>query len=204
MYVKDGIHSRKTYMTVNIKDALAEKEADSKPIAGATAAVTVSVEETAARKGKVERATELGISVAHEVNKGMVYLVGAGPGDEDLMTRKGLKLLREADVVVYDNLASSSLLNEVRDDAELIYAGKRSSNHHLKQYETNELLVKLALEGKNVVRLKGGDPYIFGRGGEEGQELREAGVDFEIVPGISSSYSVPAYCLSLIHISIIP
>lgn len=165
MYVKDGIHSRKTYMTVNIEG-----------------------------KSKVEIATELGINVAHEVNKGMVYLVGAGPGDEDLMTRKGLRLLREADVVVYDNLASSSLLNEVRDDAELIYAGKRSSNHHLKQYETNELLVKLALEGKNVVRLKGGDPYIFGRGGEEGQELREAGVDFEVVPGISSSYSVPAYC----------
>ena len=169
MYVKDGIHSRKTYMTVNIVGAVSGKS-------------------------KVETATELGINVAHEVNKGMVYLVGAGPGDEDLMTRKGLKLLREADVVVYDNLASSSLLNEVRDDAELIYAGKRSSNHHLKQYETNELLVKLALEGKNVVRLKGGDPYIFGRGGEEGQELREAGVDFEIVPGISSSYSVPAYC----------
>ena len=165
MYVKDGIHSRKTYMTVNIEE-----------------------------KNKVEIATELGIKVAHEVNKGMVYLVGAGPGDEDLLTRKGLRLLREADVVVYDNLASSSLLNEVRDDAELIYAGKRSSNHHLKQYETNELLVKLALEGKNVVRLKGGDPYIFGRGGEEGQELREAGVDFEVVPGISSSYSVPAYC----------
>ena len=165
MYVKDGIHSRKTYMTVNVEE-----------------------------KNKVEIATELGIKVAHEVNKGMVYLVGAGPGDEDLLTRKGLRLLREADVVVYDNLASSSLLNEVRDDAELIYAGKRSSNHHLKQYETNELLVKLALEGKNVVRLKGGDPYIFGRGGEEGQELREAGVDFEVVPGISSSYSVPAYC----------
>ncbi len=165
MYVKDGIHSRKTYMTENVEE-----------------------------KNKVEIATELGIKVAHEVNKGMVYLVGAGPGDEDLLTRKGLRLLREADVVVYDNLASSSLLNEVRDDAELIYAGKRSSNHHLKQYETNELLVKLALEGKNVVRLKGGDPYIFGRGGEEGQELREAGVDFEVVPGISSSYSVPAYC----------
>ena len=169
MYVKDGIHSRKTYMTINIKD-------------------------TIERKSKVEIATQLGVNVAHEVNKGMVYLVGAGPGDEDLMTRKGLRLLREADVVVYDNLASSSLLNEVRDDAELIYAGKRSSNHHLKQYETNELLVKLALEGKNVVRLKGGDPYIFGRGGEEGQQLREAGIDFEVVPGISSSYSVPAYC----------
>ena len=197
MYVKDGIHSRKTYMTVNIEDAIAKKDTDSKPEAGAAVAATVSVEEADKKvtgKSKVEVATELGIQVAHEVNKGMVYLVGAGPGDEDLMTRKGLRLLREADVVVYDNLASSSLLNEVRDDAELIYAGKRSSNHHLKQYETNELLVKLALEGKNVVRLKGGDPYIFGRGGEEGQELREAGVDFEVVPGISSSYSVPAYC----------
>ena len=165
MYVKDGIHSKKTYMTVS-----AEGE------------------------NRVETAKKLGMDVAQEVNKGMVYLVGAGPGDEDLLTRKGLRLLRQADVVVYDNLASSSLLNEVRDDAELIYAGKRSSNHHLKQYETNELLVKLALEGKNVVRLKGGDPYIFGRGGEEGQELREAGIDFEVVPGISSSYSVPAYC----------
>lgn len=165
MYVKDGIHSKKTYMTIS-----AEGE------------------------DRVKTAENLGNCVAQEVNKGMVYLVGAGPGDEDLLTRKGLRLLREADVVVYDNLASSSLLNEVRDDAELIYAGKRSSNHHLKQYETNELLVKLALEGKNVVRLKGGDPYIFGRGGEEGQELREAGVDFEVVPGISSSYSVPAYC----------
>lgn len=165
MYVKDGIHSKKTYMTIS-----AEGE------------------------DRVKTAENLGKCVAQEVNKGMVYLVGAGPGDDDLLTRKGLRLLREADVVVYDNLASSSLLNEVRDDAELIYAGKRSSNHHLKQYETNELLVKLALEGKNVVRLKGGDPYIFGRGGEEGQELREAGVDFEVVPGISSSYSVPAYC----------
>lgn len=165
MYVKDGIHSKKTYMTVS-----------------------------ADGENRVEMAKKLGVDVAQEVNKGMVYLVGAGPGDEDLLTRKGLRLLREADVVVYDNLASSSLLNEARDDAELIYAGKRSSNHHLKQYETNELLVKLALEGKNVVRLKGGDPYIFGRGGEEGQELREAGVDFEVVPGISSSYSVPAYC----------
>ena len=120
--------------------------------------------------------------------------MGAGPGDEDLMTRKGLKVLREADVVVYDSLASSSLLNEVRDDAELIFAGKRSSHHFKKQYETNQLLIDLAKEGKNVVRLKGGDPYIFGRGGEEGQELRAAGVDFVVVPGISSSYSVPAYC----------
>ena len=142
----------------------------------------------------LEAAIQLGKDIAGEVNKGIVYLVGAGPGDEDLMTRKGLKVLREADVVVYDSLASSSLLNEVRDDAELIFAGKRSSHHFKKQYETNQLLIDLAKEGKNVVRLKGGDPYIFGRGGEEGQELRAAGVDFVVVPGISSSYSVPAYC----------
>ncbi len=169
MYVKDGIHGKKSVRSVEIPEGATYLE-------------------------KKELAGQLGKDIACDVNKGMVYLVGAGPGDEDLLTRKGLRLIRQADVVVYDNLASSSLLNEVRDDAELIYAGKRSSNHHLKQYETNELLVKLALEGKNVVRLKGGDPYIFGRGGEEGQELREAGVDFEVVPGISSSYSVPAYC----------
>lgn len=165
MYAKDGVHKRRAYQTTQA-DGTHDQEI----------------------------ARKLGENVAKEVGKGMVYLVGAGPGDEDLLTRKGLNVLREADVVVYDSLASSSLLNEVREDAELIYAGKRSSHHHLKQYETNQLLIDLALQGKNVVRLKGGDPYIFGRGGEEGEELREAGVDFVVVPGVSSSYSVPAYC----------
>ncbi len=165
MFVKDGVHLRRAHMDI-----------------------------AADAPDMLEAATQLGKDIAGEVNKGIVYLVGAGPGDEDLMTRKGLKVLREADVVVYDSLASSSLLNEVRDDAELIFAGKRSSHHFKKQYETNQLLIDLAKEGKNVVRLKGGDPYIFGRGGEEGQELRAAGVDFVVVPGISSSYSVPAYC----------
>lgn len=165
MFVKDGVHLRRAHMDI-----------------------------AADAQDMLEAATQLGKDIAGEVNKGIVYLVGAGPGDEDLMTRKGLKVLREADVVVYDSLASSSLLNEVRDDAELIFAGKRSSHHFKKQYETNQLLIDLAKEGKNVVRLKGGDPYIFGRGGEEGQELRAAGVDFVVVPGISSSYSVPAYC----------
>ena len=146
------------------------------------------------REDAMEKASLLGADIARELNRGKVYLVGAGPGDEDLLTRKGLKVLRESDVIVYDSLASDSLLNEIRDDAELIYAGKRSSHHHLRQFETNELLIELARQGKTVCRLKGGDPFIFGRGGEEGQELREAGVDFEIVPGISSSYSVPAYC----------
>ncbi len=143
---------------------------------------------------RLEIAEQLGADLARELNQGKVYLVGGGPGDEDLITRKALQVLRTADVIVYDSLASDSLLNEIRDDAELVYAGKRSSHHYLKQYETNELLVKLAQDGKNVVRLKGGDPYIFGRGGEEGEILRSAGVEFEVVPGISSSYAVPSYC----------
>ncbi len=141
----------------------------------------------------METAGKAGEEAAFAVNPGKVWLTGAGPGDEDLITKKAWNLLKEADVVVYDSLAPDSLLNIVRDDAELIYAGKRSSHHHLKQYETNDLLVHLARQGKKVVRLKGGDPFIFGRGGEEGQELREAGVEFEIVPGVSSSSAVPAY-----------
>ena len=181
MFVKDGVHLRRAHL-----------EAD------AAQEMTGQVDETGRGIGTVDEAqrvaARLGRDIAREVNKGIVYLVGAGPGDEDLITRKALQVLREADVVVYDSLASSSLLNEVRDDAELIFAGKRSSHHFKKQYETNQLLIDLAKEGKNVVRLKGGDPYIFGRGGEEGQELRAAGVDFVVVPGVSSSYSVPAYC----------
>lgn len=135
----------------------------------------------------------LGKQMAAQVRKGKVWLLGAGPGDTALLTEKCLHCLRTADVIVYDNLVSASLLNEARPDAELIYAGKRASNHHLKQEETNELLVKKALEGKNIARLKGGDPFIFGRGGEEAQELRKAGIEFEIVPGVSSSYAAAAY-----------
>ena len=181
MFVKDGVHLRRAHLETD-----------------ASQEMTGQVDETGRGIGTVDAAqrvaARLGRDIAREVNKGIVYLVGAGPGDEDLITRKALQVLREADVVVYDSLASSSLLNEVRDDAELIFAGKRSSHHFKKQYETNQLLIDLAKEGKNVVRLKGGDPYIFGRGGEEGQELRAAGVDFVVVPGVSSSYSVPAYC----------
>lgn len=135
----------------------------------------------------------LGRQMAAQVRKGKVWLLGAGPGDTSLLTEKCLHCLRTADVIVYDNLVSASLLNEASPDAELIYAGKRASNHHLKQEETNELLVKKALEGKNIARLKGGDPFIFGRGGEEAQELRKAGIEFEIVPGVSSSYAAAAY-----------
>jgi uroporphyrin-III C-methyltransferase len=121
---------------------------------------------------------------------GKVYLVGAGPGDPGLMTVKGLELLRAADTVVYDALANHVLLDECKN-AELIDAGKRGGNHTLRQFETNALLVKLAQEGKTVVRLKGGDPFMFGRGAEEAEELRKAGVEVHVVPGISSTISVP-------------
>lgn len=140
-----------------------------------------------------ENAKRLGLQLAAQVKNGMVYLVGAGPGDISLASKKALELVRTADVIVYDNLISASFSNEIRDDAEFIYAGKRASNHHLKQEEINRLLIQQALEGNMVVRLKGGDPFIFGRGAEEAEALKEAGIPFEIVPGISSSYAVPAY-----------
>ena len=125
------------------------------------------------------------------MSEGKVYLVGAGPGDPGLFTIKGMELLRKADVVMYDALANPDLLKECKEGAELIDAGKRGGNHHLKQWETNELLVKYAKEGKTVVRLKGGDPFLFGRGAEEAEELRKAGADVHVVPGVSSSISVP-------------
>lgn len=122
---------------------------------------------------------------------GKVYLVGAGPGDPGLFTIKGLELLRKADVVMYDALANPELLKECRPDVEVIDAGKRARDHHLSQWQTNELLVKYAKEGKLVVRLKGGDPFLFGRGAEEAEELRKAGAEVHVVPGVSSSISVP-------------
>lgn len=122
---------------------------------------------------------------------GKVYLAGAGPWDERLVTEGCVSVLRLADTVVYDNLVNPSILRYA-PDAELIYAGKRAGNHHLPQEEINALLVRLAKEGKTVVRLKGGDPYVFGRGGEEVRTLIENGVDFEVISGVSSCYGVPS------------
>lgn len=139
------------------------------------------------------QAEALGRELAAKLCQGKVWLAGAGPGDRNLVTNRCLSCIREADVIVYDSLATDSLLNEAGRDAELIYAGKRASSHHLKQEETNALLIRMAKEGKKVVRLKGGDPFIFGRGGEEAQELLEAGIEYEIVPGVSSCYGAPAY-----------
>jgi len=127
------------------------------------------------------------------VKIGKVYLVGAGPGDPKLITLKGYESIKKADVIVYDRLAHPSLLNHAREDAEKIYVGKLPDRHTLQQEEINLLLVHKALEGKIVTRLKGGDPSIFGRVGEEAQELAKNKVPFEIVPGITSAIAVPAY-----------
>ncbi|MCQ2071217.1 MAG: uroporphyrinogen-III C-methyltransferase [archaeon] len=122
---------------------------------------------------------------------GKVYLIGAGPGDTGLITVKGLQALREADVVFYDALSSPELLKECKEGAELIDAGKRAADHHLKQWQTNDLLVEYANKGLVVARLKGGDPFLFGRGAEEAEKLRKAGVEVHVIPGVSSSISVP-------------
>src|SRR5690349_24506986 len=125
--------------------------------------------------------------------KGMVYLVGAGPGDAGLLTLRGAELLRRADVVVYDALVNQELLHLAPKSAEIIYGGKRAKGPVVPQENLNRLLIDKAREGKIVVRLKGGDPYVFGRGGEEAEELADAGVAFEVVPGVSSFVAVPNY-----------
>ena len=125
--------------------------------------------------------------------KGTVYLVGAGPGDAGLLTLRGAELLARADVVVYDALVNTDLLRLAPREAEVIYGGKRARDHALTQEQLNEMLVAKAREGKCVVRLKGGDPYVFGRGAEEAEELEKAGIAFEVVPGISSIVAGPNY-----------
>lgn len=124
---------------------------------------------------------------------GKVYLVGAGPGDPDLITVKGLRCLQNADVILYDRLVNPELLKHAKEGAKLVYCGKLPNYHTMKQETINQFLVKYAKRGLQVVRLKGGDPFVFGRGGEEGEECRKHDVPFEVVPGITAGIAASAY-----------
>ena len=127
------------------------------------------------------------------MSKGKVYLVGAGPGDPGLMTVRGLELLRKASVLVYDQLVNPALLEEGGAETIRIFVGKRAGRHCIAQEGINRILIAHARAGHHVVRLKGGDPFVFGRGGEEAEALAEAGIRYEVVPGVSSAFAVPAY-----------
>jgi uroporphyrin-III C-methyltransferase len=127
------------------------------------------------------------------MGRGKVFLVGAGPGDQELLTVRAVEVLRKADVVIYDRLVSKSILELAPKTTKMIYVGKSSGKHELPQEKINELLISAALDGKKVVRLKGGDPFLFGRGGEEAEALADNNIDFEVVPGVTSALVAPAY-----------
>jgi len=161
-----------------------------KTLQGSIAELFYSGKETEAEA--LLKSAILNSSGTHEV-KGEVYLIGAGPGDPDLLTFRALRLMQQADVVVYDRLVSPEILELIRRDAEKIYVGKQKSNHSLAQESINELLARLAKSGKRVVRLKGGDPFIFGRGGEEIETLVEHNIHFQVVPGITAASGCATY-----------
>ncbi|MDG2273663.1 MAG: siroheme synthase CysG [Halioglobus sp.] len=154
---------------------------------------SVAEQVLADREDQAEQQLRERLNDSDSLHMGEVYLVGAGPGDPDLLTFKAARLLQSADVVLYDRLVSPAIVDMARRDAERIYVGKRRSDHSLKQAEINQLLVDLAQQGKRVVRLKGGDPFIFGRGGEEIELLAELSIPFQVVPGITAANGAACY-----------
>ncbi|MDZ4099828.1 MAG: siroheme synthase CysG [Methylophilaceae bacterium] len=189
-------YGRLAELAAQFRDAVKQRFATSqerrifweKVLSGPVAELVFSGQEAAAKSTLTCILAE-----TEDVLHGEVYLVGGGPGDPDLLTFRALRLMQQADVCVYDKLVSKEVMELVRRDAELIYVGKARDQHTLPQEEINQLLVRLAKEGKRVLRLKGGDPFIFGRGGEEIETLMENGVPFQVVPGITAANGVSSY-----------
>ena len=180
-------------VNARLSDPTARRRLWERMLEGAPADLILAGDEKAAREAADAELERTVGSAASEVRPGEVYLVGAGPGDPDLLTFRALHLMQRADVVVHDRLVGEEILRLVRREAERIYVGKLPQDHIVPQEEISRLLVRLAQEGKRVLRLKGGDPFIFGRGGEEIETLAEHGIPFQVVPGVTAAAGCAAY-----------